>query len=265
MEIKLILSGFCFFALSGCATHTLSERDSKDYANLDIYQFTKARFVDKEQEPEIFSLIDSGVSGLTKVVGSNKSQAERDEQAIKDATEKRTTGLMFDGKTIIFKAYYNHMNVRQLKRPRVEVERYCGATGGKFVTNFIDTNNFAAHSYRSPLSAYVEALSKDYDGTVTTTYGNVSITQSINSLKPYIAEADAANVAYVNSSLDIEGASSGYNDAIQAGSFGVFSCIKPDNKPAWHVTISPFSFVPKRAGDDMDSHTLKIVLSPVKD
>lgn len=265
MDIKLALSGLCFFALSGCATQTLSESDSKDYANLDIYQFTKARFVDEEKEPEIFSLIDSGVSSLSKTIGSGKNQAVLNEQEAKAAAEKRTTGLMLDSKTIIFKAYYNNMNVRQLKRPRIEVERYCGSTGGKFVTNFIDTNNFAAQSYQSPLSAYVEALSKDYDGSVTTTYGNLSIIQSINSLKSYIAEADAANVAYVNSALDIEGAASGYNDAIQAGSFGVFSCIKPDNKPAWHVTISPFSFMPKKAGDDMDSHTLKIVLSPVKD
>ncbi len=192
------------------------------------------------------------------------TQAQVDAQRAARAYDRSTTGLMSDGKSVIFVAAYTEMNNRQLARPRVEIENYCRAAGGAFKALYLEKGNFVASAFQNPHTAFNDAMRRNYDGSLTMSVGFASVTHSMNSMKPLIAQAEAEQVATTNHALDRRGAEQGYLAAANSGAFGTFACIAANGNMLWKTTVLPFSYSYRDPQNQLTSHQLKIIMIPDK-
>lgn len=254
----------CFLAvvfplvLSSCATPTMSLSDTQKYKDLDIYTFLKVRFVDTENN-QFFDKVDSGLDSITSALEPISSEASREKQAKikqKEDYEKRTTGLMEDGKTVIFEAAFTEMNDKQLYRPKTEIQNYCITEGGELQTLYKNNNNFVVMALKSPQSIYQEFMSSN----VSVFPGDINSGLNIYSRSMVAAAATEQyeyNIKHYNS-----GDARAYGQAADRGEFGTFQCVNISTKqPMWNVIISPFTYTP--TGKDY-SATLKIIMLPSK-
>ena len=171
---------------------------------------------------------------------------------------------MSDGKSVIFVAAYTDMNYRQLARPRVEIENFCRAAGGGFKALYLEKGDFIASAFQNPRTAFNDAMRRSYDGSVTLSAGVVSITQSMNSMKPLIAQAEAEQVAAMNHALDRKGAEGGYFAAANNGAFGKFACIAANGNTLWRTTVLPFSYSYRNPENQLTAHQIRIIMIPEK-
>lgn len=255
--------------LSGCATATLDKEGAEKLANLDVYDFVKQRFVKEEETP----VSDSITNFLDKVTSFGASPEQKQIKAINKANrehEKNSLGLMPDGRTVIFQAYFNGMNNRQIKRPVTEMRLFCEANQGILTVIKLDLSDaIVRKKYDTPAAAYTRALNTNYDGYISTTFGNfygsTTVTLPMNAYKREIAESEAYRVKIQNAYMGKRGAIKGYDDAAYGGAFGEFMCLRKSNKQAlWRVMIVPVYF---RANDldtrTAQSHVLRILISPL--
>lgn len=251
---------------AGCATSTMSINDTKQFKNNDIYSFLKSRFVDSQKSS--LSTLSNGVDYLSKALDGLRPPSTQDSvdmQRASDDYERKTTGLMSDGKSVIFNSYYTQYNNTQLNRPRVEIENYCSIIDGKFNTIYQDNSDFISSIFVNPHIAFNDAMQRNYSGTITINHGFTSETHDLNYYKPLIAAAEAEQVQYINQRYDQKGAEIGYLNAASKGAFGTYSCSeKNSNKTLWTVQIIPFSFEAKNPENQLTAHKLKILIIPAK-
>lgn len=251
---------------AGCATSTMSMNDTKQFKNDDICSFLKSRFVDSQKSS--LSTLSNGVDYLSKALDGLRPQSTQESVDMQRATEdyeRKTTGLMSDGKSVIFNSFYTQYNNTQLSRPRVEVENYCSVIDGKFNTLYQDNANFISSVFVDPHIAFNDAMKRNYSGTITINHGFTSVTHDLNYYKPLVAAAEVEQVQYINQRYDQKGAEIGYLNAAAKGAFGTYSCTeKNSNKTLWTIQIIPFSFEAKNPDNQLTAHKLKILIIPEK-
>jgi len=251
-------------SLAGCATSTLSREDAAHYADLNVEQFLVKRFVDDEKG--VVSAVESGLSYVERFVAMGQSPARRAEIESRNAEREfdlRTTGLMPDGKSVVVKAHYSDMNVRQLLRPVVELTEFCEATNGVFGSLHREDENFVSAYFESPEEAFLDSMRRNYVGSVSYPIFGVVITQSLNDLKVLVSEIAAEQTSLRNQFLDRRGAEKGYMDAASAGAFGTFACVSKDEKLLWGASVLPFSYRPGSPTNQFVTHRLKIIVTPI--
>jgi hypothetical protein len=250
--------------LTGCATSALDKDEAKKYASLEVDQFVKERFIEKES---VLGALNSGASKFSKMLdGGRDAYHQQQAEAHRNAYEyeKKMTGLQDDGISVIYNAYYNDMNNDQLYRPKTELEYFCNAQKGSFRAEQIYNKNFVSAAFKNPSDAFEEAMKTSYSGAVTVGLGPVAITHSMNDFKSTIAQSEAEQVVRYNEKADRKGAELGYMDAANAGSFGRFICENISQDMQWHVTIVPFTFRSKDPSNGMSTHKMKILIIPEK-
>jgi len=249
------------FAVSGCATSTLNASDSSKFSNYEPDAFFQQRFVAEEKSAFIGAL-SSGVNSWNRATDSFLKPAS---QAAKQSVEfdEKTTGLMQDGKTILYKAAFTNMNYAQLLRPSREAQTYCNATGRKLVAVKTNKANFPSKFFASPSEAFAEAMNQTYSGKVGITVAGVTVTNDLNNYKTIIAQHEADQVNMRNVMYDRDGAIKGYQAAADKNSFGMYECQGGDGtRKNWRVTILPFSFEPRDPTNQLIPHILKIMIVP---
>ena len=262
---KSIFALFAVFLMTGCATSTLSSSDASKFANYEMPKFFQERFIEEEKTP-IWDSIGSATDSMTKWQDGYRpkyEQATIDHNRAVAEFDKKTTGLMPDGKTIIYKSAYTVTNNAQLYRPSREANIYCKATGKRLKVISANTANFPSRFYSSPSQAFAEAMAKTYNGSVSTNLGGVTVTNDLNNYKTTLAQYDADLVNRQNAMYDRDGAIKGYQEAAEKKVFGVYECTGGDgSKKDWRVSILPFSFEPRDPKNQLIPHFLKILIVP---
>lgn len=239
--------------LSGCATSTLSQDDTRGFKNEDIYSFVKQRFIDTETN-SFFSIIDASVNAYSNL--GTKSDKEKKVEEY----EEKTTKLLADGKSAIFEAGFNKMDYSQLYRPKTEVLNFCAIKGGELRTSYEDKSNFISNPYGN---AFKNILIKDINGLVNMGYGFTPTTTNIENYDFIIDIAVTLQQQYKKKRYDQAGAKAAYNVASINGAFGSYVCVDTvSNQPLWSVIIAPFTY--ESATSTYASHALKILISPDK-
>jgi len=255
--------------LSGCATATLDKEGAKKFARLDVYEFVKQRFVKTEETPAS----DSITNFLDKVTSFGASPKQKQQQAIEKANrerEKKSLGLMADGRTVIYQAYFNGMNNRQIKRPVTAMHLYCEARHGVLTAVKLNlSDRIVQNGFDTPAVTYLRAMSTDYKGYISNTrdnfFGSTTVTLPMNAYREEIAQSEAYRVKIQNAYMGRRGAIKGYDNAAYGGAFGEFMCLRKTDKQAlWRVMIVPVYF----KANDLDtrtaqSHELRILISPL--
>lgn len=265
MKNKILLPVVASLGMTGCATSTLDQSGAEKYVNYEIYAFVKERFV--EEETSILDSVLSGANKMSQLLNGGRSkaaQARADANQAKYENDQKTTGVLPDGKSVIYKAYFNDMNNEQLYRPKKELQLFCKAIGGRFKTSSNYKKNFVSSAFENPSQVFYNTLNENFNGEVTYGLGGVKITQRLNDLKPLVAEARAEQAEWENVRLDRKGAELGYMDAANAGSFGSFYCLSIDKETLWSSTILPFSFRSKDPANNLTAHLLKVIIIPEK-
>lgn len=135
----------------------------------------------------------------------------------------------FRKKNSIHKAYYTS-NTNYLSMPKRDLELFCKTKGGQFLLTKSISRNFVRERYLLVVASAIK---------------NKEILNSNQ-----LAEFD-----YYSGS---KSAVSGYQEGIENGYFGEFSCETEKEKISvlWKVGIYPIGFIPKKAMSQTDAHTL---------
>ncbi len=135
----------------------------------------------------------------------------------------------FRKKNSIHKAYYTS-NTNYLSMPKRGLELFCKTKGGQFLLTKSISRNFVRERYSLVVASAIK---------------NKEILNSNQ-----LAEFD-----YYSGS---KSAVSGYQEGIENGYFGEFSCETEKEKISvlWKVGIYPIGFIPKKAMSQTDAHTL---------
>lgn len=135
----------------------------------------------------------------------------------------------FRKNNFIYKAYYTS-NTSYLSMPKRDLELFCKTQGGKFFLTKSISKNFVRERY----SAVVASAIKN---------------------KEILNSNQLAEFDYYSGS---NSAVSGYQEGMENGYFGEFSCKseKESSSELWKVGIYPIGFIPKKAMSQTDAHTL---------
>ncbi len=135
----------------------------------------------------------------------------------------------FRKKNSIHKAYYTS-NTNYLSMPKRDLELFCKTKGGQFLLTKSISRNFVRERYSLVVASAIK---------------NKEILNSNQ-----LAEFD-----YYSGS---KSAVNGYQEGIENGYFGEFSCETEKGKISvlWKVGIYPIGFIPKKAMSQTDAHTL---------
>ena len=134
----------------------------------------------------------------------------------------------FRKKNSIYKAYYTS-NTKYLSMPKRDLELFCKAQGGRFSL----TKSISRNSVRDKYSTVVASAIKN---------------------KEILDRNQLAEFDYYSGS---QSAVAGYQEGMENGYFGEFSCIlEKSNEIFWRVGIYPIGFIPKKAMSQTDAHTL---------
>lgn len=258
--MKKLLFSVAFLLLSGCATTAISLDDAKKHKDLDVVQFVKLRFVDEEKSSlEGFSVGLNKVSSFLDNFKDPVSRAHANDKSAMEDLDKSSTGLMKDQRAVVYKAFYNQMNNKQLFRAKTELENFCLAREGTFKAEHQLRASFMDMVYVNPSRAFKQLADEHYGHLYALSPENKhAIKQSFDNLNPVMGLAEFQQPLYVLS--DKELALGGYLEAVNMGAFGTYSCLGNAKTTGWKVTVLPFLY----GGMSGRSNLLKILIVPEK-
>lgn len=155
---------------------------------------------------------------------------------------------------ILYTAYYNGVNYRQLFRPTSELILYCQSQGGVPLQTQAYKGDPLLHVFRNPMLEGIEVI---------------AIGRSHNSSQSVIDRATALVVQDAldtNRRYDQAGAQKGFREANDKKMFGVMTCFAEadQREKKWSVSVTPVGFIPKKPGEDLSNHKLVLDIYPLE-
>lgn len=157
--------------------------------------------------------------------------------------------------SVIYEAYFNHLNYRQLERPTTELQYFCQAGGGV-------AKRIAAYN-GNPLGKSFAALRQvvQYQEMPVA----VKLYGSGNDLGSAWARNDfmAGKMMKAASDTGLDVANKGWNEVKDKGLYGIWKCQYSDNRPQWAAAVIPQRFIPSPdAKDPLFSPEILIEIAP---
>lgn len=157
--------------------------------------------------------------------------------------------------SVIYEAYFNHLNYRQLERPTTELQYFCQAGGGTAKRTAIYTGD----PLGKPFAALRQDVLHQEMPVAVRLYGSGNDSESVWARNDFMA--DKMMKAASATGLDV--ANKGWNAVKDKGLYGIWECRYSSNRPRWAAAVIPLRLIPSPdARDPLFSPEILIEIAP---